>query len=604
MNNNIKPIVIGMVIGGFLTFGVYSFMAPTNSGEASSVVTAEKKPLYWVAPMDANYKRDKPGKSPMGMDLVPVYDDGGKGPDEGPGTIRISPDVVNNLGVRTAIVSYKSLHTEINTVGYVAYDEDKLVHIHPRVQGWIEKLYVKAIGDPVKIGQPLYEIYSPELVNAQEELLLALDRKNSRLISAAENRLSALQLPKSSIVKLKKTKKVQQTITFYSPQNGVVENLKIREGFFVKPGSTLMSIGDLSEVWVEAEVFERQAGQVKTGTPVTMTLDYLPGKTWQGKVDYIYPTLDAKTRTVKVRLRFKNEEGEFKPNMFAQIAIHTTGDEQALLIPKEALIRTGNQDRVVLALGEGSFKSVAVSVGRYDSESVEILEGVRDGEKVVSSAQFLLDSESSKSSDFKRMNSDVDEADASMPSSVWVQASIESMMADHKMLTLAHEAIPEWEWPEMTMDFIASDSVDFSLLSEGMSLHVEVTKEDNGDYKISNIHVPDDMSESDTSQVTEEVADDSSATVTGTINSLMIDHGMVNISRSAIEKWGRPAATLDFITGHNVSLEGLSEGMEVKFTFEVRGKHFVIFEIAPLGQGDEQGETSRLEAPVVDHSNH
>ncbi|BBW91404.1 efflux RND transporter periplasmic adaptor subunit [Alteromonadales] [Pseudoalteromonas sp. PS1M3] len=604
MNNNIKPIVIGMVIGGFLTFGVYSFMAPTNSGEASSVVTAEKKPLYWVAPMDANYKRDKPGKSPMGMDLVPVYDDGGKGPDEGPGTIRISPDVVNNLGVRTAIVSYKSLHTEINTVGYVAYDEDKLVHIHPRVQGWIEKLYVKAIGDPVKKGQPLYEIYSPELVNAQEELLLALDRKNSRLISAAENRLSALQLPKSSIVKLKKTKKVQQTITFYSPQNGVVENLKIREGFFVKPGSTLMSIGDLSEVWVEAEVFERQAGQVKTGTPVTMTLDYLPGKTWQGKVDYIYPTLDAKTRTVKVRLRFKNEEGEFKPNMFAQIAIHTTGDEQALLIPKEALIRTGNQDRVVLALGEGSFKSVAVSVGRYDSESVEILEGVRDGEKVVSSAQFLLDSESSKSSDFKRMNSDVDEADASMPSSVWVQASIESMMADHKMLTLAHEAIPEWEWPEMTMDFIASDSVDFSLLSEGMSLHVEVTKEDNGDYKISNIHVPDDMSESDTSQVTEEVADDSSATVTGTINSLMIDHGMVNISRTAIEKWGRPAATLDFITGHNVSLEGLSEGMEVKFTFEVRGEHFVIFEIAPLGQGDEQGETSRLEAPVVDHSNH
>ena len=356
-------------------------------------------------------------------------------------------------------------------------------------------------------------------------------------------------------------------------------------------------------MWVEAEVFERQAGQVKTGTPVTMTLDYLPGKNWQGKVDYIYPTLDAKTRTVKVRLRFKNE-GEFKPNMFAQIAIHTTGDEQALLIPKEALIRTGNQDRVVLALGEGSFKSVAVSVGRYDSESVEILEGVRDGEKVVSSAQFLLDSESSKSSDFKRMNSDVDEADASMPSSVWVQASIESIMADHKMLTLAHEAIPAWEWPEMTMDFIASDSVDFSLLSEGMSLHVEVTKEDNGDYKISNIHVPDDMSESDTSQVTEEMADDSSATVTGTINSLMIDHGMVNISRTAIEKWGRPAATLDFITGHNVSLEGLSEGMEVKFTFEVRGEHFVIFEIAPLGQGDEQGETSRLEAPVVDHSNH
>ena len=606
MNNNIKPIVIGMVIGGFLTFGVYSFMAPTNSGEASSVVTAEKKPLYWVAPMDANYKRDKPGKSPMGMDLVPVYDDGGKGPDEGPGTIRISPDVVNNLGVRTAIVSYKSLHTEINTVGYVTYDEDKLVHIHPRVQGWIEKLYVKAIGDPVKKGQPLYEIYSPELVNAQEELLLALDRKNSRLISAAENRLSALQLPKSSIVKLKKTKKVQQTITFYSPQNGVVENLKIREGFYVKPGSTLMSIGDLSEVWVEAEVFERQAGQVKTGTPVTMTLDYLPGKTWQGKVDYIYPTLDAKTRTVKVRLRFKNEDGEFKPNMFAQIAIHTTGDEQVLLIPKEALIRTGNQDRVVLAIGEGSFKSVAVRVGRYDSESVEILEGLSDGEKVVSSAQFLLDSESSKSSDFKRMNHDDSESDEISPSSVWVPAQIQSLMAEHKMLTLTHDPIPEWDWPEMTMDFIATDSVDFSLLNKGLSLHVEVTKTESGDYQISNIHVPDgsSMSEMDMTNDNQEESSVSYATVTGKVNSLMIDHGMINISRSAIKKWDRPEETLDFITDEGVSLSGISQGMEVEFTFEIRDGNFIIVDISPFIDSEASESSDIKKEPTVDHSNH
>ncbi len=490
VGNNMKPIIVGMIIGGMLTVGIYSLIALLGNNHQTDSISDVKKPLYWVAPMDANYKRSKPGKSPMGMDLVPVYDDGGKGIDEGSGTIRISSDVVNNLGVRTALVSYKSLHTEINTVGYVTYDEDKLVHIHPRVQGWIEKLYVKAIGDPVKKGQPLYEIYSPELVNAQEELLLALDRKNSRLISAAENRLSALQLPKSSIVKLKKTKKVQQTITFYSPQNGVVENLKIREGFFVKPGSTLMSIGDLSEVWVEAEVFERQAGQVKTGTPVTMTLDYLPGKTWQGKVDYIYPTLDAKTRTVKVRLRFKNEDGEFKPNMFAQIAIHTTGDEQALLIPKEALIRTGNQDRVVLALGDGRFKSIEVSVGRYDSESVEILNGLNEGESVVSSAQFLLDSESSKSSDFKRMNSNDEERDKPAPSTVWVRAQIESLMPEHKMLTLAHEAIPEWDWPEMIMDFIATDSVDFSPFKKGLSLHVEVTKTASGDYQISNVHIP------------------------------------------------------------------------------------------------------------------
>ncbi|MGB0936407.1 MAG: efflux RND transporter periplasmic adaptor subunit [Colwellia sp.] len=596
MSNNIKPIIAGMIIGGLLTFGAYNIFTSAGSKQVNSAASSEEKPLYWVAPMDANYKRDKPGKSPMGMDLVPVYDDGGKGPDEGAGTIRISSDVVNNLGVRTAKASYKSLHTEINTVGYVTYDEDRLVHIHPRVQGWIEKLHVKAIGDPVKKGQPLYEIYSPELVNAQEELLLALDRKNSRLITAAQNRLAALQLPKSAITQLRKSKKVQQTITFHAPQNGVVENLKIREGFFVKPGSTLMSIGDLSEVWVEAEVFERQAGQVKSGTPVTMTLDYLPGKTWQGQVDYIYPTLDPKTRTVKVRLRFSNKEGDFKPNMFAQIAIHTTGDESALLIPKEALIRTGNQDRVVLALGEGSFKSVAVRVGRYDSESVEILEGLNDGELVVSSAQFLLDSESSKSSDFKRMNHNESGSDEIAPASVWVSAQIQSLMADHKMLTLTHDEIPEWDWPEMTMDFIATDSVDFSLLKEGLNLHVEVTKSSNGDYLISNVHVPDD----------EKVADDpiSFATVTGTINSLMVDHGMITISRSAIEKWNRPAATVDFITAEGVNLATFKQGMMVKFTFEIREDDFVIVEISQITDREQSTSLSENEKPVVDHSNH
>jgi len=479
LGKQIKPIIIGMIIGGIFTLGATYFITPSGTEQAKEAAPDEKKPIYWVAPMDANYKRDKAGKSPMGMDLVPVYDDGGKGPDEGPGTIRISPDVVNNLGVRTTIAKYKSLHTEINTVGYVAYNEDKLVHIHPRVQGWIEKLYVKTVGDQVKKNQPLYDIYSPELVNAQEELLLALDRKNKRLINAAENRLSALQLPKSAIEKLKKTKTVQQTITFFSPQNGVVENLKIREGFFVKPGSTLMSIGDLSEVWVEAEVFERQAGQVKAATPVTMTLDYLPGKTWEGHVDYIYPTLDAKTRTVKVRLRFKNEEGDFKPNMFAQIAIHTRGDERALLIPKEALIRTGNQDRVVLALGEGSFKSIEVDVGRYDSESVEILEGLSAGERVVSSAQFLLDSESSKSSDFKRMHYDsaqnesteMDMSDSndsfSSPqvSTATVNGTVVSAMVDHRMVTIDREAIEEWGREADRVDFIVNENVDMGLFT-------------------------------------------------------------------------------------------------------------------------------------------
>lgn len=470
--NTKQSLIAGIVLGSVVSLGAYTLLMPEPTAQQSgdSAKSTERKPLYWVAPMDPNYKRDKPGKSPMGMDLIPYYGDEGKGPDEGKGTIRINPDVVNNLGVRTTIAEYKQLHTQINTVGYVAYDEDRLVHIHPRVQGWIEKLYVKAIGDPVEKGQPLYDIYSPELVNAQEELLIALDRKNKRLITAAENRLVALQLPQQAIERLKKTKQVSQNITFYAPQSGVVENLKIREGYFVKPGTTLLSIGDLSEVWVEAEVFERQAGQVHVNTPVTMTLDYLPGQEFTGKVDYIYPTLDAKTRTVKVRLRFANEKGEFKPNMFAQIILHASSDEPTLLIPKEALIRTGNQDRVVLALGEGSFKSVAVKVGRFDSESVEVLSGLSAGERVVSSAQFLLDSESSKTSDFQRMNHGSDEEgmsnmEAEAVSSATVNGTVISAMPDHRMVTIDREAIEEWGREAATVDFFVDDNVDMSLFT-------------------------------------------------------------------------------------------------------------------------------------------
>lgn len=366
------------------------------------------EPLYWVAPMNPDYTKDGPGKSPMGMDLVPVYASNVAKSDS-PGIVTISPDVVNNLGVRTATASLRTQHTEITTVGYVKYDEDQLVHIHPRVEGWIENLYVKAAGDPVQKGEPLYALYSPQLVNAQEELILALNRSNARLLQASQERLQALNIDKKVIEQLKKDRKVKQNVTFFAPQTGVVDNLNIREGFFVKPGTTLMSIANLDDVWVEAEVFERQASLVEVGLPVTMNLDYLPGQQWQGMVDYVYPSLDPKTRTARVRLRFSNIDGLLKPNMFAQVAIHADQSAPVLTIPKEAVIRTGKQNRVVLAMGEGRFKSIAITLGRMDDHYAQIVTGLKAGDRVVSSAQFLLDSESSKRSDFKRMNHDDDD---------------------------------------------------------------------------------------------------------------------------------------------------------------------------------------------------
>ena len=183
-----------------------------------------------------------------------------------------------------------------------------------------------------------------------------------------------------------------------------MDNLDIREGYFVEPGTTLMSVGTLEEVWVEAEIFERQASMVEVGLPVTMNLDYLPGETWQGKVNYVYPTLDPKTRTARIRLRFQNRNNLLKPNMFAQVTIHADAKEDTLMIPREAVIRTGSQDRVVLALGEGRFKSIEVKLGRLDEQYAEIITGLESGEEVVTSAQFLLDSESSKTSDFRRLH--------------------------------------------------------------------------------------------------------------------------------------------------------------------------------------------------------
>lgn len=460
-----------------------------NTGESGGA-TSNREPLYWVAPMDPNYKRDKPGKSPMGMDLIPVYDE--PGADQEVGTVTISPGVVNNLGVRTASVTRGQMAFAVNTVGYVQYDEDRLVHIHPRVEGWIEKLYAKAAGDPVKQGAPLYSLYSPTLVNAQEELLLALKRNNTALIDAAMERLASLQVPQPEINRLKKTGKVSQTITITAPQSGVLDNLMAREGMFVKPGMEIMSIGQLEHIWVIGEIFERQASLVQVGDLVQMALDYLPRREWEGQIDYIYPSLNATTRTAQVRVRIDNPDGYLKPGMFAQMRIDAAPMDDTLLIPREALIRTGSQSRVVLAKGEGRFKSIAVRVGHITDDQVEITSGLDEGDRIVTSAQFLIDSESSKTSDFRRMSHDSDgDVKAAKPASAWVSARLEGLMTEHRMLTLAHDPIEAWQWPAMTMGFTVAKNVDLQGLTSGMTLHVEVTEEGEGNYVISQIHRPD-----------------------------------------------------------------------------------------------------------------
>ena len=527
---------IGSAGGVVLTVALLTFVLEPNSPFSERLQSTPKEPMYWVAPMDPNFKRDKPGLSPMGMDLVPVYENtASSGEQDSPGTIKINPNVVNNLGVRTAKVQRKLLNLTIQTLGYVQYNEDTLVHVHPRVEGWIEVLNVKAAGEYVKKGEPLYALYSPELVNAQDEFLLAVRRANKNLMADAKSRLKALQMPKASIQKLIASEKVQQTVVFTAPQTGFIDNLNIREGFYVKPGMTLMSIGALDEVWVDAEIFERQSNLVKLGMPVLMTMEYLPGKTWRGKVDYIYPTLDASTRTLRVRLRFNNEDYFLKPNMFAQVSIFTSlppmngvvTEQPNIVVPSEAVIRTGSQNRVVLALGDGKFKSVEVLIGNVvevnaslsasapdmtmhqplpTGSYTEILSGLMDDDLVVTSAQFLLDSESSISSDFIRIGGEAD-LSAQMDrqtdddhvhdisdmhsqnaddksNAVWVQATVDDAMPEDRMVRLTHGDINAWGMTGMSMIFVVAEEVDFTKLEAGKTMQVSLKKPVSGMFEV------------------------------------------------------------------------------------------------------------------------
>jgi len=367
---------VGIFLGGAAAY--FISLAGADGGEQAQA----SEPLYWVSPMDPTYRREGPGTSPMGMELVPVYA-GGETSGAGAGVVAISSVVENNLGVRTGLVEIGAFESEIRTVGYGQVDEDRLINMHPRVEGWIDELYVKAEGEFIEEGEPLYSFYSPTLVNAQEELLLAMDRSNQRFVISAEERLLALLVPQSLIDEVKNRQRVFRNVFVYAPQGGFVANLNVREGQFVQPGNQILSIGVLDEVWVMAEVFERQASLVSVGDPVNMSLDYLPGRDWQGVVDFVYPTLDEQTRTVKVRLRFRNPGQELKPNMFAQVTIeHSEEGEQVLQVPHEAVIRTGIQNRVVLAMGGGQFKSVEVALGRLGDSKIEILNGLQEGDQI------------------------------------------------------------------------------------------------------------------------------------------------------------------------------------------------------------------------------
>ncbi|TAL86318.1 MAG: efflux RND transporter periplasmic adaptor subunit [Rhodanobacter sp.] len=383
-------IVLAALLGGYFVGKRGSVTGSRDTGSSTNSASTKRKVLYWKAPMDPNFHSDKPGKSPMGMELVPVYasEGGGNASD-----VKISPDVVNNLGVRTALVQRGSLSHRLVTVGYVGYDEDTITSINTRADGWIEKLAIKSAGDSVKAGQLLYELFSPKLATAEREYLTALSSGSRSLIAASGERMHSLGFTSSQIQQLRRTRKVSDRVARYARSTGTVMSLAVSEGAYVMPATQIMKLADLHTVWVMAEVDESNAGLLHTGQKAVAEFDAFPGRQWQGAIDYIYPDLSAMTRTVKVRLRFANPDLKLQPNMYARVTIHAEPQLNRIYIPNQALIRTGHSQRVIVALGEGRFDVCPVLAGFSSGNRVEILKGLQPGQRVVTSAQFMIDSE-------------------------------------------------------------------------------------------------------------------------------------------------------------------------------------------------------------------
>ena len=375
----------------------------------SGAIPASRKVAYWRAPMDPTEIYDAPGQSKVGMDLVPVYEDEA-GAASG-GMVSIDPAIVQNMGVRTEVVHRMDLSRAIRTVGEVQYDEERLYQVNAKISGWIEKLHVNFVGEEVRAGTPLMEIYSPELVTTQEEYLLAvknhemLSKSGSpsirqdaeRLLASARKRLEYWDVPASEIERLQATGVVSKTILLRAPANGVVIEKDAIEGAHIKAGADLFQIADLRSVWVHASFYDNEVPWINAGQPVEMELSYLPGKHYQGRVSYIYPYLREKARDVHVRLVFSNPDLDLKPGMYANVELQGRVLPEALVVPSQAVIRSGARTLAFVVRAPGQFEPREIRIGEEggpDNRYYHVLSGLLEGEEVVTSAQFMLDSES------------------------------------------------------------------------------------------------------------------------------------------------------------------------------------------------------------------
>ncbi|WP_440993697.1 efflux RND transporter periplasmic adaptor subunit [Cysteiniphilum litorale] len=504
-NKHVKLKNLGLIVlGGVIGFAIF-YALPLGQSKQSNkdnVDQKAKKPLYWVAPMDPNYKRDQPGKSPMGMDLVPVYAESFTA-----SGVKISPEVMNNIGVQVEPVKYRSLRINIDALGVIKENDNYVEHVHTYENGWIRKLQVAEVGKEVTKGQLIAQIYSPKLLEAEQEFVLALQSKSvatnsetsqyndqTDYINAARLKLRALGISDEQIARIEKNKKADVLIDIYAPISGVVSELEAKEGMYVTPDKNIMSIVDLSTVWLSAEVFPSQVQYLNIGDEISGKINGT-NEISKGKLTFISPTIDPVTRTVTIRATLDNKDQLLKPNLYMDVSILSKKLAKSLTVPSSAIIRLKDLNYVILENEQGQFSAQEVKLGLEANGYTQILAGLTVNDNIVTSSLFLIDSESNVQASLKRLNANhksqtkMDKMSNQSKSSLYQGMGVVQKIDKEKhVIILSHEPIKALNWPAMTMPFSVSNKVDLDELKPSERIHFEFEKQAN-DYVITKISV-------------------------------------------------------------------------------------------------------------------
>lgn len=504
-----------LALGGGYWMGVRKgggeHVVTAGGGTSAAQSKPARKLLYYRNPMGLPDTSPTPKKDPMGMDYIAVYEGEDNGADGAPSSanqIVISTEKVQKLGVKTETATVRTLDRTLRAAGRVETDERRQFAITPKFEGYIERLYVNATGQPVSVGQPLFEVYSPELVSTQREYALAVQGVESLKGASAESQKSLQQLAESSLLRLKnwgisddqlaqltKTGETKRTLTFRSPVSGLVTDKKALQGMRFMPGEALYEIADLSSVWIIADVFEQDLGLAKAGAKARVSINAYPGTSFEATITYVYPTLQADTRTVPVRLELANPKGLLKPGMFAQVDLPVGGNAKVVTVPHSAVIDSGTRRIVLVQVKEGRFEPREVKLGGRSDDLVEVMEGVKEGEQVVVAANFLIDAESNLKAavggfGHSGHGATTPEKTAESAPPVATGAShqatgkVEDVDRAANTINLNHGPVASLKWPAMTMEFKVASAALLKDVASGSRVTVDFVERAPGEWLI------------------------------------------------------------------------------------------------------------------------